>query len=48
MKFLNLFHKSQEQQFDSISGYDDIKNIIRRTDKSRPKKSAARFRTKRL
>jgi predicted ATPase with chaperone activity len=30
MKFLNLFHKSQQQDFSSISGYDDVKNIIKR------------------
>jgi hypothetical protein len=28
MKFLNLFHKSQQHNFDSISEYDDLKEII--------------------
>ena len=30
MKFSSLFHKSQQHNFDSISGYDDVKQIIRR------------------
>jgi len=32
MKFLGLilFHKSQQSNFDSISGYEDLKNIINR------------------
>jgi len=32
MKFpgLSLFHKSQQSNFDSISGYEDLKNIINR------------------
>ena len=31
MKFLgNLFHQKREELFSSISGYDDIKNIINR------------------
>jgi DNA polymerase III delta prime subunit len=30
MKFINLFHKSQQHNFDSIQGYDDVKNIINR------------------
>jgi hypothetical protein len=31
MKFLNLFHKSsQHHNFDSIQGFDDVKDIINR------------------
>ena len=32
MKFLSLFHKSQQRSndFDSISGYDDVKQIVNR------------------
>lgn len=31
MKFFNLFHKSHQQyNFDSINGYEDVKNIINR------------------
>ena len=30
MKFSSLFHKSHQHNFDSIQGYDDIENIVRR------------------
>jgi hypothetical protein len=30
MKFLNLFHHRSQLNFDSIQGYDDVKNIINR------------------
>ncbi len=30
MKFSSFFYKSHQHNFDSISGYDDVKGIIRR------------------
>ncbi|MGA9151767.1 MAG: AAA family ATPase [Candidatus Nitrosopolaris sp.] len=30
MKFLSLFHKSQQSSFNTIQNYDDIKDIVRR------------------